>query len=156
MRNSSGMYLVFIAVPLIELALLIQVGSLIGTWPTIALVVATAVVGVSLARMQGLSAIERARSMSQAGQLPAGPVFDGILILVAAALLLTPGILTDAVGFLLLAPFVRRRIAVLVRRRLDPAESGAEGPQGPAGTPPSPRSDSAGGKVIDQDGNILE
>ncbi|MEN8148853.1 MAG: FxsA family protein [Planctomycetota bacterium] len=151
MRVSSGMYLVFIAVPLIELALLIQVGSWIGTGPTIGLVVVTAIAGASLARWQGLSAIERARSMANAGQLPAGPVFDGILILAAALLLLTPGILTDVVGFLLLVPFVRRRILVLIRKRIE----AAEGPREKAEPAEPPPSSPGGGKVIDQDGNIV-
>ena len=146
------MYVVFIAVPLIELALLIQVGALIGTVPTIALVVTTAIVGVSLARWQGLSAIERMRSMATAGQVPAGPVFDGILILVAAALLLTPGILTDAVGFFLLVPLTRRWLVALIRKRIRLVEGAGE-PAEPRKRPP--RTDSSDGKIIDQDGNIV-
>lgn len=151
MRVSSGMYLVFIAVPLIELALLLQVGAWIGPVPTIALVIVTAIAGASLARWQGLSAIERAKSMAQAGQLPAGPVFDGILILVAALLLLTPGILTDAVGFFLLVPLTRRWLVVLIRKRIEVAEGPGETRE-PKQPPPS---DPGGGKIIDQDGNIV-
>jgi len=146
----GGLYLLFIAVPLVELGLLLQVGAWIGTGPTIALVVVTAIAGASLARWQGLSAIERARTMAAAGRLPAGPVFDGILILLAAALLLTPGILTDIVGFLLLVPGARRFVLRRIRKKVEAAE-GSPGKVAPER--PAPDGEA---KVIDQDGKTVE
>jgi len=146
----GGLYILFIAVPLLELWVLIEVGSRIGTGPTIGLVVVTAIAGASLARWQGLSAIERMRTMSRAGKIPAEPVFDGILILLAAALLLTPGILTDILGFALLVPLTRRIIRARIRKRIE----GMEGPD----VKVEPETPSPGGraKVIDQDGKIVE
>lgn len=97
----------FIAVPLIEIAVFIQVGGLIGLWPTIALVLVTAVVGTSLLRAQGLATLSRAQASMQRGEMPLREVFDGACLLVAGVLLLTPGFVTDAMGLLLFLPPVR-------------------------------------------------
>lgn len=142
-----GIYLLFIGVPLIELALLLQIGAWIGALPTIALVVLTAVVGVSLARWQGLETMRRMQEKTRSGQIPAEAVLDGVMILVAAALLLTPGVLTDAVGFLLLVPGTRRIATKQIQRRI----RAAEGPAETASERPRTKA-----KVIDQDGNIVE
>jgi len=103
--------LLFMAVPLIELALLIKVGDIIGVLPTIALVIATAVIGVSLLKRQGLAALDKARKALEAGDFPVESVAEGACLLVAGAFLLTPGLVTDTVGFLLLVPAFRRGIA---------------------------------------------
>ncbi len=99
--------LLFILVPAVELALLIEVGRHIGTLATLALIACTGALGAFLARRQGLRTLQQVRSELSAGGLPAGPIVDGVIILLAAALLLTPGILTDALGFLCLAPAFR-------------------------------------------------
>lgn len=104
-------FLLFIAVPLIELMLLIKVGEIIGILPTILLVIATAVIGVSLLKRQGLAALTKARTTVEAGEFPVESVVDGACLLVAGAFLLTPGLLTDTVGFSLLVPAFRRSIA---------------------------------------------
>lgn len=104
-------FLVFIAVPLIELAILIKVGEVIGLLPTILLVIATAIIGVSLLKRQGLATIAKARSTVEAGEFPVESVVDGICLLLAGAFLLTPGLLTDTVGFTLLVPAFRRNLA---------------------------------------------
>jgi UPF0716 protein FxsA len=106
-----GFLALFIAVPLIELALLIKIGAVIGVWPTIALVILTAVVGTTILRHQGLQTLQRLSDAMQSGEPPVGPVVDGVFLLMAGGFLLTPGILTDAVGFALLVPPVRRFIA---------------------------------------------
>lgn len=103
--------LLFIAVPLIELALLIKVGEIIGVFATVALVIATAVIGVSLLKRQGLAALNKAQQTVDAGEFPVESVVDGVCLLVAGAFLLTPGLLTDTAGFLLLVPGFRRGIA---------------------------------------------
>lgn len=97
----------FIAVPLVEIAVFIQVGGLIGLWPTVALVLLTAVVGTSLLRAQGLATLGRAQASLARGEMPLREVFDGACLLVAGVLLLTPGFVTDAVGLLLFLPPVR-------------------------------------------------
>lgn len=113
-----GFLALFIAVPLIELALLIKIGAVIGVWPTIALVILTAVVGTTVLRHQGLQTLQRLNDAMQNGEPPVGPVIDGVFLLMAGGFLLTPGILTDAVGFALLVPPVRRFIARWAARRL--------------------------------------
>ena len=100
-------YLLFIIIPAVELVLLIEVGKLIGTLPTIGLIVATGFIGATLARHQGLTVLSRLRSEVGAGHLPGDALLDGALILVAGALLVTPSVLTDAVGCLLLIPPTR-------------------------------------------------
>jgi len=105
------LFLMFIAVPLIELALLIKIGEVIGILATVGLVIITAVIGVSLLRMQGVMALRKAQESLQAGRPPIDSVVEGVCLLVAGAFLLTPGLLTDSVGFLLLVPQVRSAIA---------------------------------------------
>ena len=102
--------LLFIIVPAVELGLLIQVGIYLGTWPTLALIVFTGIVGAYLARRQGLSVLTCAQEQMDRGEHPAGSLADGVMILVAGALLMAPGILTDAFGFSLLVPSFRNLI----------------------------------------------
>ena len=98
---------IFLAVPIIEIYLLIQVGQVIGALWTILLVVMTAVIGVWLLRIQGLSTLMRAQQKMQTGELPAREMLEGMGLVVAGALLLTPGFFTDVVGFFLLFPPTR-------------------------------------------------
>ena len=102
------LFLLFIAVPIIEIYLLLEVGGVIGAIPTIGLVVLTAAVGAALVRAQGFSTIMQVRRSLEAGEVPAVAIIEGILLLVAGALLLTPGFVTDAVGFGCLIPPLRR------------------------------------------------
>jgi UPF0716 protein FxsA len=104
------LFLVFLAVPLAEIYLLIQIGGVIGAGWTITLVVGTALLGAFLVRAQGVSTIRRVQQNMERGQLPAMELLEGLALLVAGALLLTPGFFTDAVGFLLLTPPVRRAV----------------------------------------------
>ncbi|MEM6531763.1 MAG: FxsA family protein [Myxococcota bacterium] len=101
------LFLLFIVVPAVELALLAEVGSQIGWLATIALIVVTGFIGAALTRVQGFEVLKRIQTESAAGRVPADAMVDGALVLFAGALLLTPGILTDAVGFALLLPPVR-------------------------------------------------
>ena len=106
-----------IAIPLAELWLLIQVGGWIGALPTIGLVVATAILGAFLLRQQGLSTLNRAQHSMQRGEPPALEMLEGLLLFFAAALLLTPGFFTDAIGFLLVLPPVRRHLVLALLAR---------------------------------------
>jgi UPF0716 protein FxsA len=99
--------IIFLVVPIIEIYLLIQVGQVIGAGWTIFLVVLTAVIGVWLLRIQGLSTLTRAQQKLQNNELPAREMLEGMGLVVAGALLLTPGFFTDTVGFLLLFPPTR-------------------------------------------------
>jgi UPF0716 protein FxsA len=98
---------IFLVVPIIEIYLLIQVGQVIGAGWTIFLVVFTAVIGVWLLRIQGLSTLTRAQQKLQQNELPAREMLEGMGLVVAGALLLTPGFFTDTVGFFLLFPPTR-------------------------------------------------
>ncbi len=117
----SRLLLLFVVVPAVELALLIRIGSAIGTVATIALVIGTGVLGASLARHQGLGVIREMQAELARGRLPASSLLDAAIILVASALLVTPGVLTDAAGFLALIPAVRGRLKTEVRRRIERA-----------------------------------
>jgi len=111
--------LLFLAIPIVEIYLLIQVGSIIGVFPTILMVVGTAVLGAFLLRQQGLSTLTRFQNNMAQGQLPAMEILEGIILLVGGALLMTPGFFTDTIGFLCLLPFSRRAIVhVLVRHSI--------------------------------------
>ena len=104
--------LMFVAVPIAEIYLMLEIGEAIGALPTIGLVVLTAVAGAALVRAQGFSTIAQVRRSLEAGEVPAVAIIEGIFLLVAGALLLTPGFLTDAVGFGCLVPPLRRAFAV--------------------------------------------
>lgn len=101
------LFVLFLSVPLIEIALFIQVGGLIGLWPTLGIVVLTAILGTWLMRQQGAHALSELRRSFQELRDPTEPLAHGAMILFSGALLLTPGFFTDAVGFALLMPPVR-------------------------------------------------
>jgi UPF0716 protein FxsA len=101
-------FLLFVGVPLIELYFLIQVGTRIGALPTIGLSILTALLGGALVRIQGFAVLTRVRDAMAQRQVPALEMLDGALLLVAGLVLLLPGFFTDILGFLLLAPIVRR------------------------------------------------
>ena len=107
----------FISVPLIELVLFIEIGSRIGTWTTLLIVALTAVIGASLAHREGLKTWWRMQEKLYSGQMPDEELLDGLLILIAGALLLTPGFLTDAVGFLVLYPQTRQALKRRLRQK---------------------------------------
>ncbi|SLN21001.1 FxsA family protein [Oceanibacterium hippocampi] len=110
--------LAFVAVPLIEIAAFIQVGERIGLWPTLAIVIATAVVGTALLRHQGLATLGKAQAVIARGEMPVREVFDGLCLIFAGALLLTPGFVTDTLGLLLFVPGLRQAIGGFLMRRL--------------------------------------
>ncbi|MEQ8486038.1 MAG: FxsA family protein [Pseudomonadales bacterium] len=121
-------FLVLFATPVVEMYLLIRVGGYIGALPTVALVLLTAVAGVFLLRRQGLSTLARGLRRMDAGQVPAREMAEGLLLAVAGALLVTPGFVTDAVGFALVWPPLR---VTLAARLLASAVGGARPGGGP-------------------------
>lgn len=113
----AKLLLAFTVVPLIEIMLFIEIGSRIGTWTTLLIIAVTAVWGAALAHREGLRVWVRLQDRLLSGQMPAEELFDGLLVLVAGALLLTPGFFTDAAGFLLLLPPSRQVIKRWLQRR---------------------------------------
>lgn len=142
------LFAIFVGIPLIEIAVFIRVGGLIGLWPTIAIVILTAALGSWLLRMQGFKTFVRAQESFQRGEMPVAELFDGLCLMIAGALLLTPGFVTDAIGFLLFIPPVRYFLVgygwrfLQARGHVHVWSSGSGSGRGPGGP-------SAGGPVID-------
>jgi UPF0716 protein FxsA len=110
------LFLLFTIVPIIELALLIKIGSHIGVIPTIAIVILTGIFGASLARYEGLTVLNKLRSTLAEGDIPTDELIEGMLIFVGGALLLTPGFITDIFGYLSIIPYTRRIIREYLKK----------------------------------------
>jgi UPF0716 protein FxsA len=119
MNLLGNLALLFVIVPIVELMLLIQLGQVVGLMPTLLLVLATGVGGAILARAEGVRVFFQFQRELASGRLPGQAMLDGIAVLVGGAFLLTPGVLTDLVGFSLLFPPTRRWIQRAVRARLE-------------------------------------
>lgn len=141
------LFAIFVAVPIVEIALFIQVGGLIGLWPTLAIVVATAALGTGLVRRQGLAALRQVQASFTDLRDPTRPLAHGAMILAAGLLLLTPGFFTDALGLALLVPGVRDAVLGYIRRRLA-VRSFTMGRSGMAPPPPA-REDVVEGEFVE-------
>ncbi len=130
--------LAFLAVPLIEIALFIQIGGAIGLWPTLAIVIGTAVLGSTMMRAQGRVALNRLQASLSQLQDPTRPIADGAMILLAGALLLTPGFFTDALGLALLIPGVRAAVFRFLAARVQVNRFHMGPGVGPRGDPRRP------------------
>jgi|SRR5699024_2194996 len=108
---AGRLLLLFIIVPMIELWLLIKIGGIIGAGWTILLIIATALIGSQLVRYQGLGVIQRSREQQMRGEMPAIPMLEGMALLLAGFCLITPGLISDSIGFLLLIPQLRAWVA---------------------------------------------
>ncbi|MDY6829323.1 MAG: FxsA family protein [Pseudomonadota bacterium] len=135
---------IFILTPLIEMVVLIKVGQRIGALTTVGLVVLTAAVGLALLRREGLRTLLRAQSRLNSGQVPAQELLEGILLAAGGALLLTPGFITDAIGFICLVPPSRKWLAGTLVRNGAVVKSA-----GPAPTPPTSERGPSGGTTIE-------
>lgn len=158
------LFFLFIAMPILEIYLLIQVGSSIGALATIAIVILTAVLGTWMLRAQGLSTLAKAQARLTGGEVPAFEMMEGLALGVGGALLLTPGFVTDAIGFACLIPFTRRLLVRSLSKRVTVGSvaggfgasvtSGASGKQSPFG---GARSASRTGKARPEiDGDVIE
>lgn len=127
------LFVIFIIVPIIEMWLLIEVGSVIGALNTIGLVFVTAIVGAALLRQQGLDTLLRVNQRIESGQLPATEIIEGVILAVGGALLITPGFATDLIGFACLLPWSRRWFsrALIKRGAVNMMSSGGTGGFGP-------------------------
>jgi UPF0716 protein FxsA len=144
--------IIFIVIPIAELLLLFEVADWIGGVPTLLLVIVTAFVGLSVLKRQGFSTLTRANVRLRDGQLPAQEIIEGMMLAFAGALLLTPGFITDTIGFTLLTPRFRQRIAAKVLRSGKGLFFGGIGGRFMAGSPYTrDRSRSDDGDVVEGD-----
>jgi UPF0716 protein FxsA len=161
--------LLFIALPIAELYVIIQVGQSIGVLPTLALLIADSILGAALLRSQGRAAWARFNLAIAEGRVPAREVFDGAMIILGGALLLTPGFITDVFGLVLLVPptraLMRRAVAALAKRRVGfatvftniPSPGSRRGPSNGGGPPPSRSYDYEGSATeVDEHGELPE
>ena len=109
--------LLFIVAPLVELYVIIQVASVIGGWETIALLIVESAIGAYLLKHQGVATLDRISRAVAEGRVPSNELIDGLLLLVAGALMLAPGFIGDLLGFLLIVPITRLPFRAIVRRR---------------------------------------
>lgn len=131
MRSFPIFTVLFLVIPIVEIYILLEVGDLIGAFPTIILVVLTAVIGAGLLRQQGLSTLARLQQNMGQGKLPAQEMIEGVLLAVGGALLMTPGFVTDTMGFLCLLPFSRKFIAqAIMKRSADKFKAGVNAQMG--------------------------
>jgi len=113
------LFLVFTIIPIIEIYLLIEIGSMFGALTAITLVILTGFLGAFLARMQGLQTLYRIQVSLREGRMPSSELLDALLIVIAGLVLLTPGFLTDSAGFLLLIPATRNSIKYWLRHQIE-------------------------------------
>jgi UPF0716 protein FxsA len=134
MKIFQLLFLFFLIIPFAEIYLLLTVGGIIGAFPTIALVVFTAVLGAWLLRQQGFQTFRRFQESLTQGNVPTYEIIEGPILLVGAALLLTPGFITDLFGFICLVPYLRRKIAqyIIEKHLIQVIQSGS--PFRPRGT----------------------
>ncbi len=113
------LFLLLIVAPLLELYVIIQVASVIGGWETIALLLVESAIGAFLLKRQGLAMLDKISRAASEGRIPSNELIDGLLLLVAGALMLAPGFLGDVLGFLLIIPVTRRPFRALLRKRFE-------------------------------------
>ena len=112
------LFIFFIIIPIIEITVLMQVGAVLGVWPTIAIVILTAWVGAKYVRQQGIATLNSVQTKMAQGQMPSDEIVTGLVLLVAGVLLVTPGFVTDFLGLSLLIPAVRQAIASSVKSHI--------------------------------------
>ena len=145
-----GLLIVMIGVPIAEIAVFIEAGDTIGFWPTLGIIILTAMIGTYCLRYQGLGVIARVFQSLQNNELPVIELFEGLCLIFAGALLLTPGFITDAVGFVLLIPPLRQGLAEFIIAyliRSGRVKNWSAGHTSPNGDPYA----GSGGPIIDGD-----
>ena len=112
------LFVLFILVPIIEITVIMQVGALLGVWPTVAIVILSAWLGAKYVRQQGLATLQSVQTKMAQGEMPSSEIVTGLMLLVAGVLLVTPGFVTDIFGLSLLIPAVRKAIAEKVQKHM--------------------------------------
>lgn len=115
----ARLFLVFSCVSLLEIFVLVKVGGFLGAWPTVALVIITALIGSSLVRSQGLQLVKQLQQRMAQGEMPGIQLIEGVMLLMTGVLLVTPGFVTDFSGLLLLQPKIRARIAKFLLEKVN-------------------------------------
>lgn len=146
------LFLLFIIVPIIEITILIQVGQAIGAWYTVGLVLLSAFIGVNMLRQQGLSTLARAQQRMDQGEVPGQEMVEGIVLAVGGALLVTPGFVTDVVGFSCLIPAIRKTVVKGLLSRFTIIAAGQAGTHAHYSGPHGPHQDS----VPPREGDIID
>ncbi|RHW77786.1 FxsA family protein [Colwellia sp. RSH04] len=113
------LFVLFIIVPIIEITVIMQVGELLGVWPTVAIVILSAWLGAKYVRQQGIETLQSVQGKMAQGEMPSNEIVTGLMLLVAGVLLVTPGFVTDIFGLSLLIPSVRRAIAAQVQKNIN-------------------------------------
>ena len=113
------LFLAFTIIPIIEIYLLIEIGSMFGALTAVTLVILTGFMGAFLARLQGLKTLFRIQESLREGRMPSTELLDALLIVIAGLVLLTPGFLTDSIGFILLVPITRKYIKTWIHRQIE-------------------------------------
>ena len=112
------LFVLFIIIPIIEISVLMQVGELLGMWPTIGIVILSAWIGAKYVRQQGIATLQSVQTKMAQGEMPSSEIVTGLMLLVAGVLLVTPGFVTDIFGLSLLVPSIRHAIATFVQKHL--------------------------------------
>jgi UPF0716 protein FxsA len=112
------LFVLFIIIPIIEITVIMQVGALLGVWPTVAIVILSAWLGAKYVRQQGLATLQSVQTKMAQGEMPSGEIVTGLMLLVAGVLLVTPGFVTDIFGLSLLIPAVRKAIAAQAQQHI--------------------------------------
>lgn len=107
----------FIVIPFTELMILLEVGAALGVWPTLGIIILTAMIGYHLFRHQGLKTWRQVEAQLAQGEMPAQSVLEGVVILLAGALMITPGLITDTIGLFCLLPFTRKLVLTVIKKR---------------------------------------
>lgn len=113
------LFVLFIIIPIIEISVLMQVGELLGMWPTIGIVILSAWIGAKYVRQQGVATLQSVQAKMAQGEMPSSEIVTGLMLLVAGVLLVTPGFVTDIFGLSLLVPSIRDAIATYVQKHLN-------------------------------------
>lgn len=151
------LFLLFIALPLLDVVLLTRVGRAVGVLPTVALVIVMGALGVALARSQGRRIVRGFQEALAAGRVPEGGVLDGVLALAGAVLLITPGVISDVLGLFLLVPFTRAPIARLLSSYLKhQLATGGVRVHGLGGTPAPERPETEVGRAHFRPGDVID
>ena len=151
----------FVAFPLLELAVLVKLGGVLGFWPTFGIVIATGLTGIGILQRQGFAVLGRIQDAVKAGRTPLEPVVDGMFFLISGMLLISPGVIADALGLLLLVPLVRRLVAHWSMTRVFGARPAPQRPGQTQGEPRRQRSSwrrpgSAGNQSPKQNPPVIE
>ena len=151
-----ALLLVFVAYPLLELALLIRAGQAIGFWPVLAIIIGTGLLGVAILRRQGFKVVEKVSAALEEGREPVAPLADSALVFAAGSMLISPGLVGDTMGLLLLIPQLRHLIRHTISARVLGSSTIVVRRSRTSATTAEPRPPSGPGKIIEGEWERLD